>query len=74
MVEIKELLRKSLNSGLITIPDWNKGLFVYIIYRIVWETKSNYLLYAVDTEEQAKKIVKEFNSPNEYFYQEIKVN
>jgi hypothetical protein len=70
---VKSILRKAIDKELITIREYNEGIFVYIIYRIVWETKSHYILYAVDSEEDAKRIVAEFKS-DEYFYQKVKVN
>jgi len=73
MKNLKGILSKSLEDGTITVPEWNSGIYIYIIYRIVWETKSHYILYSVDTEEQAKDIVEDFKN-DEYFYQKVKVN
>lgn len=73
MNNAKEILRKALDNKLITVQEWNKGIYVYIIYRIVWETKSHYILYAVNSEEDAKRIVEGFNS-NEYSYEKVRVN
>lgn len=70
---IKEILRNAADKGLITTRDYNEGVYTYIIYRIVWETKSHYILYAVDSEEDAKRVVGGFNS-EEYFYQKVRVN
>ncbi len=74
MVNAKEVLDKVIDNELISVKDWNEGIFIYVIYRIVWETKSHYILYPVHSEEQAKKIVADFNSPDEYFYQKVKIN
>jgi hypothetical protein len=71
---VKEVLDKALDNDLISVQDWNEGLFTYVIYRIVWETKSHYLLYAVNSEEQAKRIVEGFKADDEYFYKKVRVN
>lgn len=73
MADVKGILNKALDNDLITVKEWNEGIYTYVIYRIVWETKSHYILYAVDSEETAKRIVEEFKS-DEYFYQKVKVN
>lgn len=73
MSNVKSILKKAQKSGLITIKEWNEGIFAYIIYRIVWETKSHYILYSVDSEEDAKKIIDEHNDGS-YFYQKVKIN
>lgn len=73
MIGVKEVLDKVLANGLITVKDWNEGIFIYVIHRIVWETKSHYILYAVESEESAKTIVDNFKS-NDYFYEKVKIN
>lgn len=74
MISTTEVLNKALDNDLISVKDWNEGIFVYVIYRIVWETKYHSILYSVNSEEQAKKIVEEMKSPDEYFYQKVKIN
>jgi hypothetical protein len=73
MSNAKEVLKKALDNGLVTISEWNRGIYSYIIYRVVWETKSNYVLYAVDSEQEAERIVNGFNS-DEYFYEKVRIN
>jgi len=73
MLNAKEVLRKALDNKLITIPEWNEGIFIFIVYRIVWETKSHYIVHALDDEESVKKFV-ESRGINEYFYEKVKVN
>lgn len=74
MISVKEVLDKALDNDLISVKDWNEGIYVYVIYRIVWETKYHSILYSVNSEEQATRIVADFNSPDEYFYQKVKIN
>lgn len=73
MNDTKSILRKLLDNDLITVKEWNEGLFIYVIYRIVWETKNHYILYAVNSEEDAKKIVNDFNSEG-YYYEQVRIN
>lgn len=56
-----------------SVQEYNEGIYVYVIYRIVWETKLHYVLYLADSEEEAKMIVNSFSS-NEYYYEKVKVN
>ena len=56
MLNAKEVLRKALDNKLITIPEWNEGIFIFIVYRIVWETKSHYIVHALDDEESVKSL------------------
>ena len=73
MTKIREILNKAIKQGIISIKEYNDGIYVYIIYRILWETKSHYILYSITSEEEAKRIVSEFNS-DEYYYQKVKIN
>lgn len=70
----KEILKNAALNGLINIKDYNEGIYAYIIYRIVWETKGHYILYAVPTEEEAQQFIKEHGQTVEYYYQKIKIN
>ena len=72
-MDIKEIFKKAIEKNITTIKEFNEGIYVYVIYRIVWETQSHYILYAVGTEDEAVKFIEEHN-PNEYFYQKLKIN
>jgi hypothetical protein len=73
MNKVREILNKAMKQGIISIKEYNEGIYVYIIYRIVWETKSHYILYPIASEEEAKRIVARFKS-NEYYYQKVRIN
>lgn len=73
MTNVRKILSEALDKEIISVSEWNEGIYVYVIYRIVWETKGHYILYAVHSEESAKNIVADFKS-EDYFYEKVKVN
>jgi hypothetical protein len=73
MKNIRAILSKALEADIITVPEWNKGICIYVVYRVVPETNSHYLLYAFDSEEAAKSEVERFKDP-QYHYQELRLN
>jgi len=72
MKNIVEILKEAIIKNIITTKEFNIGISVFVVYRIVWETKSHYILYVLPTEEQAKEALKD-KPENEYFYQELRV-
>jgi hypothetical protein len=69
---IAEILKEAVKKDIITIRQYNDRISVFIVYRIIWETKGHEIVYAFSTEEMAKKAIE--NKPeNEYFYKEVHI-
>jgi len=72
MKSISEILKEAASKNIISIKQYNEGIPVFIVYRIVWETKNHHIVQVFSTEDQAKKFVE--NKPSdEYFYQKAKI-
>jgi hypothetical protein len=66
MKTIFEILREATSKNIISIKQYNDGVPVFIVYRIVWETKNHYILQICSTEDQAKNSIKD--KPSEEFF------
>lgn len=69
-INYKKLLRSAVDNDLISIADYNAGIYCYLVYRIVWETKAHYILFPFPTEEEAIKYI---NGREGYYYQRLKL-
>ena len=56
---VQEILLAAAKAGIITPQQYNKDMKIWIVYRVVKETDSHHLLYALPTEEDAIDAIKQ---------------
>lgn len=63
-----QILREAVDTGIVSIADYNAGIECFVVYRIVWENKAHEILYPFPDEDAAIKFI---NGREDYYYSKL---